>query len=60
MTWLIEEMLKKFENHTDNGKLLIANLEALVQANMMTEAKEFVEYCITGSDNSFIRDAVTK
>ena len=48
MAWLIEEMLKKFEHSPDLGKLLVTNLEVLLQADMRTEAKEFMEYCITG------------
>ena len=48
MTWLIEEMLKKFEHSPDIGKLLVTNLEVLLQADMRTEAKQFMEYCITG------------
>ena len=49
MTWLIEEMLKKFEHSPDIGKLLVTNLEVLLQADMRTEAKEFMEYVITGN-----------
>lgn len=48
MTWLIEELLKKFDHSPEIGKLLIANTEVLVHADMKKQAKEFVEYCITG------------
>ena len=49
MTWLIEEMLKKFEHSPEIGKLLVTNLEVLLQAGMREEAKEFMEFCITGN-----------
>lgn len=48
MTWMIEELLKRFEHSPDISKLLIANAEVLLQAGMKKEAKEFTEYCITG------------
>lgn len=46
--WLIEELLKKFEHCPDLGKLLVTNLDVLLEAGMMKEAKEFVEFCVTG------------
>lgn len=46
--WLIEELLQKFEHSPDLGRLLVANTEVLIAAKMMKEAKEFVEYCVTG------------
>ena len=54
MAWLIEEMLKKFEHSPDLGKLLVTNLEVLLQADMKAEAKEFMEYCITGKIYFFL------
>jgi hypothetical protein len=48
MTWLIEELLKRFEHSPDIGKLLVTNAEVLLNAGMKKQAKEFVEYCITG------------
>ena len=56
VTWLIEEMLKKFEHSPDIGKLLVTNLEVLLQADMRAEAKEFMEYCITGVDQNSFQD----
>ncbi|XP_060556833.1 testis-expressed protein 11-like [Ruditapes philippinarum] len=47
MTWLIEELLKRFEHSPDIGKLLVTNAEVLLNAGMKKQAKEFVEYCIT-------------
>ena len=45
---MIEELLKRFDKFPDIGKLLITNLEVLLEAGMISEAKEFVEYCING------------
>ena len=60
MTWLIEEMLKKFEHSPDIGKLLVTNLEVLLQADMRAEAKEFMEYCITGVVQNFLSSHISK
>ncbi|XP_052811299.1 testis-expressed protein 11-like [Mya arenaria] len=44
--WLIEKLLQRFEHSPDLGKLLVTNTEVLLQAGMIKEVKEFVEFCI--------------
>ncbi|KAK3585545.1 hypothetical protein CHS0354_022956 [Potamilus streckersoni] len=45
--WLIQGLLQKFGNSPDIGKILITNLEILVQGKQIKQAKEFMEFCIT-------------
>jgi len=56
--WLIEELLRKFEHSPDLSRLLVANTEVLIQANMLKEAKEFVEFCVTGELWTFCRTLI--
>ena len=45
---VLKQMMSRFENNPDLGKLKTTQLEILLQSRQTEAAKEFVEQCITG------------
>lgn len=50
-TDLIDDLIRRYENTPDLGKLLITKFEVLHDSPDKAKVKEFVEACITGTCN---------
>ncbi|KAL5009458.1 hypothetical protein ScPMuIL_011763 [Solemya velum] len=56
----LQHLIRKFETTPDYGRLLITNLEMLLQSQKNSEAKQFVEHCITAHNMGNPLDLMVK